>query len=180
MVNDLINGMIAALKEEFPDIPVYDELVNQGIVEPSFFVRCVEPNRRLFRGRRYFQKNMMEVVYFPPKENRYQNSNDVVESLFGCLEILSLPDGLIRGRNMNVHTNADYTVIFTVTYSDFLYTEEKQEEPMGTLIHLRHTDGETPTMMYPNLTDEDGRILTEEQAIPMIDGEKVLGKPTEI
>ncbi len=124
MTNEIINGMIAAIVAEFPGIPVYDETVDQGLVEPSFSVRCVRPIRKNVPGDRYYQENLMEVVYFPPSENRYQNSNEVVERLFECLELLTLSDnGKIRGRDMQSTTTEDFTVVFTVTYSDFLYRQ---------------------------------------------------------
>jgi len=59
--------------------------------------------------------------------NRYQNSNETVERLFNCLEIISLPDGLIRGRDMEPHTAEDFTVVFTVKYSDFMYRVETHD-----------------------------------------------------
>lgn len=127
MTNDVINGIVAALVAEFPGIPVHDEPVTQGIVEPSFSVRCIQPKRKLFRGNRYYQEGIYEVVYFPPMTNRYQNSNETVESLFNCLEILTLPDGTIRGRDMESHTDEDFTVIFTVKYSDFMYKVENKD-----------------------------------------------------
>ena len=75
MTNDVINGIVAALVAEFPGIPVHDEPVTQGIVEPSFSVRCIQPKRKLFRGNRYYQEGIYEVVYFPPMTNRYQNKS---------------------------------------------------------------------------------------------------------
>ncbi len=119
--------MVAALVAEFPGIPVYDETVEQGLAEPSFSVRCVRPQRRQYLGNRYHQKNLMEVVYFPPETNRYQDANNVTERLFDCLEVLTLTDGKIRGRDMESHMTDDFTVVFTVTYSDFLYVQESKD-----------------------------------------------------
>ena len=127
MINDVKDGIVTALVAAFPDVPVFDEPVEQGIVEPSLSVRCVEPKRNLFRGKRYYEDDLFEVVYFPPETDRYQNSNEAVETLFNCLEILTLSDKTtIRGREMKAHTAEDFTVVFTVRYSDFMY---KSEEP---------------------------------------------------
>ena len=127
MINDLKDGIVAALVAAFPNVPVFDEPVEQGIVEPSFSVRCVKPERNLFRGKRYYEDDLFEVVYFPPQDDRYQKSNEAVETLFNCLEILTLSDKTtIRGREMKAHTTEDFTVVFTVRYSDFMY---KSEEP---------------------------------------------------
>ena len=128
MINSVKDGIVRALVAEFPNVPVFDEPVEQGIVEPSFSVRCVRPSQRLFRGSRYYQENLYEVVYFPPAENRYQNSNAIVQQLFNCLEIIELSDKTkIRGRDMQSNTDEDFTVIFTVRYSDFLYKSEEKD-----------------------------------------------------
>lgn len=128
MINDVKDGIVAALVAAFPNVPVYDEPVSQGIVEPSFSVRCVRPEQRLFRGNRYFQNDLFEVVYFPPVTNRYQSSNETVEKLFNCLEIITLSDkGTIRGKDMKANTLEDFTVVFTVRYSDFLYKTESKD-----------------------------------------------------
>lgn len=43
MTNEVVDGVIAALCNEFPNIPVYDEQVEQALNQPSFFVRSIAP-----------------------------------------------------------------------------------------------------------------------------------------
>lgn len=176
MINSVKDGIVSALVAEFPNIPVFDEPVEQGIVEPSFSVRCVKPMQRLFRGERYYQEDLFEVVYFPPVESRYQSSNETIERLFNCLEILNLPDGKIRGRDMKAYTAEDFTVVFTVKYSDFLYKRE-EKDMMQTLTQIHRTHGKVPYLVYPLLSDESQEVLTEENAILMIDNEQVYKQP---
>lgn len=133
MINDIIKGMVAAIVAAFPNKPVYTEPVEQGIVEGSFSVRCVKPQRDLFRGKRYYEELLYEVVYFPPQNDRYNTSNETVEKLFDCLEVITLPDTTtIRGYDMKANTDEDFTVVFTVRYSDFLY-KQTDDEIMKTL-----------------------------------------------
>ena len=133
MINSVKDGIISALVAEFPNVPVFDEPTEQGIVEPSFSVRCVEPSQRLFRGERYYQEDLFEVVYFPPADDRYHSSNATVQRLFDCLEVIELSDKTtIRGRDMKSNTTEDFTVVFTVRYSDFLY-KSKSKDLMQTL-----------------------------------------------
>lgn len=128
MINDVKDGIVTALVAAFPGVPVFDEPVEQGIEEPSLSVRCVEPKRNLFRGKRYYEDDLFEVVYFPPQDDRYQKSNEAVETLFNCLEILTLSDKTtIRGRDMKAHTAEDFTVVFTVRFSDFMYKSENPD-----------------------------------------------------
>lgn len=166
MIQDVIDGIVAALVAEFPGVPVHDEPVMQGIVEPSFSVRCVKPSQRLFRGERYYQEDLYEVVYFPPVDDRYKSSNATVEKLFNCLEYIELPDGKIMGRDMNAHTDEDFTVVFTVLYGDFLY---KQEEKvlMDSLTQTHATKGDSSSAVW--LWDESGNAQTEERKTLLLD-----------
>lgn len=135
MINSVKDGIISALIAEFPKVPVFDEPVEQGIVEPSFSVRCVQPNRELFRGNRYHQEMLYEVVYFPPADSRYQSSNETVQRLFDCLEIIELADHMqLRGKDMKSNTLEDFTVVFTVKYDTFLdKTVESDADKFETL-----------------------------------------------
>lgn len=132
MVNDLISAICMALHTAFPSVSIFKEHVEQGIEEPSFMVRCVRPKQTLFRGQRYEQKNMFEVVYFPPMENRYQHTNAVLEQLFQILEVITVGDNSFRGTEMDVETQEDFTVVFTVNYNTFLIKiPEGEEESMN-------------------------------------------------
>lgn len=135
---EVVDGVIAAIKEEWPLVPVYDETVEQGLDEPSFSVRCVNPgNRALFRDRRYKQSHLIEVVYFPPKEGRYQSSYAVAETLTSILEIIKVGAGdLIRGKNMNPHLDDSRVLVFTVFYDYFAVKEAEAAAETMTGLNL--------------------------------------------
>lgn len=126
MTNEVVNGVIAAIKTAFPLIPVYDNPVDQGLEEPSFSVRCVRPAHILFRGKRYHKTHLMEIVYFPTKTDRYTNSNDVAEQLFIHLEWINAGNDLLRGENMEANYSNDKTLVFTVTYDYFVIKTDDQ------------------------------------------------------
>lgn len=172
MINLVKDGIIGAIAADFPGIPIYDEPVPQGLVEPSFSVRCVTPSLRHFRGRRYYENNLYEVVYFPPEENRYRDSNDTIDKLYLCLEVITLPDGTsIRGRDMHPHTADDSTVVFTVRYSDYMYRET--EQALMETLDASITPGAEQEMVYPLMADEAQQTLTEERAELIADGEQI-------
>lgn len=126
MTNEVVNGVIAAIKTAFPSIPIYDNQVDQGIEEPSFSVRCVVPKQNLYRGKRYLKSHFMEIVYFPPKTDSYTNCNDVADTLFTCLEYIQAGEDLIRGKNMEAHYDDDRTLIFTLNYDYFVIRTDDQ------------------------------------------------------
>lgn len=133
MTNEVVNGVIAAIKAAYPTIDVYDEDVEQGLVEPSFSVRCVRPSEELYRDKRYHKTHLIEVLYFPPREKRNQNSNAIIEALFSILEYITAGNDLIRGSRMNAYMDANHIVVFTVTYDYYVLKipEAKEEEMQG-------------------------------------------------
>lgn len=119
-INEAVNGVISALAEHFPNYPIYDELTEQGLEEPCFFVRCVRPLQELYRGNRYLVEQVIEVVFFPPNEKRNKTSNSIIEKLFSILEVVQAGADPIRGSNPQAHLNdEDGTAVFTITYRYF-------------------------------------------------------------
>ena len=58
MINEIIAAISAALDAEFGDeYEIYMEEIKQDLKEPCFFVQCINPTTKLFRGERYFQSN---------------------------------------------------------------------------------------------------------------------------
>lgn len=139
MTNEVVDGVIAAICNEFPDIPVYDEQVEQALSQPSFFVRSIAPRQRLFLNRRYLRTEMVEVTYFPPDDGRKRNVNDVFEKLFSSLEIIQVGQDMLRGTEMEPHVDDESGVaVFTVNYRYFVTRpRDETEEPEITEIKLK-------------------------------------------
>lgn len=139
LTNEVLDGVIAAITNEFNDIPVYDEQVSQGMSEPSFTVRSIHPRQTLFLNQRYKRVELIEVVYFPPNnENRKRNTNDVFESLFSILEYIRAGNDMIRGTDMDAHIDDENHVgVFTVNYKYFADSVDNQEKPKLSEINLK-------------------------------------------
>jgi hypothetical protein len=139
LTNEVLDGVIAAIADEFDPIPVYDEQVEQGMPEPSFAVRSIHPRQALFLNRRYKRVELIEVVYFPPNgEGRKRNTNEVLEKLFSILEIIQAGDDTIRGTDMDAHIDDENHVgVFTVNYKYFVDSDDESEKPAITELDLK-------------------------------------------
>lgn len=136
LTNDLLDGVVAALAAEFPGIPVFDERVEQGIVEPSFTVRCVRPKQDLFRDVRYARDDLIEVVYFPPAAGEARHDiNEVMDALYLALELITADGDPVRGSQMQAHVDEENRAgVFTVNYRYFARTDDSGRPVMETLI----------------------------------------------
>ncbi len=137
LTNEVIDGVISAIVEEFPSIPVYDEQVEQDLPEPSFFVRSIRPRQNLFMGKRYKRRELIEVTYFPPQTGRKRSVNSVLETLFSILEIITAGNDRIRGSDMEGHTDENDVGVFTVTYDYFVLSNDETAEPPITEFKLK-------------------------------------------
>lgn len=140
MIKKIIDGILAALSEEFGDeYTLYTESVMQGMKEPCFFVFCISPNTRVFRGRRYYHENQFAIQYLTAADEPRIECTNVAERLFACLELITVDGDLMRGTDMNAEIS-DEVLTFTVNYNFFSHrtTDElKMEEFEGTETTLK-------------------------------------------
>lgn len=140
MIQRIINGMLAAINEEFGDsYTLYTESVKQDMKEPCFFVFCISPNTRVFRGRRYLHENQFAIQYLTAADEPRAECASVAERLFACLELITVDGDLVRGTDMNAEIS-DEVLTFTVNYNFFSYRsgdELKMEEFEGTETTLK-------------------------------------------
>jgi hypothetical protein len=129
MIEQIINGILTAISEEFGDeYTLYTESVMQGMKEPCFFVFCINPNTRLFRGRRYYHENQFAIQYLTAADEPRTECASVAERLFACLELITVDGDLMRGTEMDADIS-DEVLTFTVSYNFFSYVANT-EEPM--------------------------------------------------
>lgn len=125
-IQNLINAIAEALFQEFgSDYEIYTESVEQGLSEPCFLVRCLNPTRNLFLGQCYKRTNQFSVQYIPSTANANEECFAVLERLFECLEKVILYDKPIHGTELHGEIT-DGILTFTVNYDGFvLATEQK-------------------------------------------------------
>lgn len=132
MINSIIDAISIALNSAFGEgYEIYTESVEQGLKEPCFSIFCLNPTNRLFRGERYFRQNMFCIQYFPSTDEKGAECNDVSESLFDCLEYISVEGNLTRGTKMHGEL-VDWVLNFFINYDMFVY-KVKETTPMGEL-----------------------------------------------
>jgi hypothetical protein len=125
-IQNLINAIAEALFQEFgSDYEIYTESVEQGLSEPCFLVRCLNPTRNLFLGQCYKRTNQFSVQYIPSTASANEECTSVLERLFECLENVILYDKPIHGTELHGEIT-DGILTFTVNYDGFvLATEQK-------------------------------------------------------
>lgn len=134
MINAIITGISRELGKEFGKrYKVYTEDVEQGLKEPCFFITCLNPTTKLFRGKKYFRTNQFCIQYFLENEKKAnQECNEVAERLTWCLEYITADGDAMRGTNIHSEI-VDGVLNFFVNYDCFVYRVEEPEENMGTI-----------------------------------------------
>ena len=132
MINLIIDAISISINSAFGDgYEIYTESVEQGLKEPCFSIFCLNPTSRLFLGERYFRQNMFCIQYFPSTEEKDAECNDVSESLFDCLEYISIQGDLTRGTKMHGEL-VNGVLNFFINYDMFVY-KVKDTTKMGEL-----------------------------------------------
>ena len=129
----LVDAVVEALFEEFGSgYEIYTEKVEQGLQEPCFLVRCLDPTKNLHIGRCYLRTNQFSIQYIPSTATTHEECMMVLERLFECLEYLTVNDKLIRGTNLNGQIT-DGILTFLVNYDGFVLKETEAAEDMESL-----------------------------------------------
>lgn len=137
MINDILNGIMAAIHEAFPDekYTIYPEKIPQDLETPAFFVKCINPTVERFSGlyganTRRETSNTFVIQYFPEDSDTYMTFNDVFERLASALEFITVNGVLVIGTEPAVK-NSDETLTVTIDYNVPLITkvdDQKFEE----------------------------------------------------
>ena len=127
MINKIIDGISISLNAEFGDnYKIYTESIEQGLKEPCFSIICVNPTNELFRGKKYFRKNLFCIQYFPKGEDKRSECMDVLERMFDCLEVIKIREDLQRRTSMHGEV-VDEVLNFFVNYDMFVYKVESTD-----------------------------------------------------
>jgi hypothetical protein len=131
MIDDIITGMATTIAGLYPDSTIYTEPVEQGLVEPAFYVHCIDVDQRDRIAGRFVHSMPFEVVYFPL--NGLSDINANLPILLANLRTISLPDGTkIRGIEISGKPIDGEGHIF-VTYDASLYIQGPAVAKMQTI-----------------------------------------------
>ena len=131
-IKNLIDSIAEALFQEFgSDYEIYTEKVEQGLTEPCFMIRCLNPTKNVYLGRCYKRTNQFSVQYIPLTAEALDECASVLERLFECLEDVILNGKPIHGTELHGEMT-DGILTFTVNYDGFVL-KEHDEVDMETL-----------------------------------------------
>lgn len=123
MINSIIEAISINLDAEF-GYETHMEKIKQDLVEPCFYISCLNPTIELFLGKRYFRQNQFVIQYFPESDNEQRECNSVAERLMWSLEYITLGGDLTRGTAMKYEV-IDGILNFFVNYDCFVYRMEE-------------------------------------------------------
>lgn len=140
MINSIIVAISVALNAEF-GYENHMEEIKQDLVEPCFFIQCLNPTTNLFLGNRYFRQNLFCIQYFPKDEDKQQECNEVAEKMIWCLEYITVDGQKMRGIKMNYKV-VDGVLNFFLNYDCFVYKVEKTDsmEALASTIDVKEGD----------------------------------------
>ena len=119
-IQNLIDAIAEALFQQFGSgYEIYTENVEQGLHEPCFFIRCLNPTKNLFLGQCYKRTNQFSIQYIPSTTEAIAECNSVMERLFECLENVILHGKPIHGTELHGEVT-DGILTFTVNYDGFV------------------------------------------------------------
>lgn len=131
MIEQIITGMATVIAGLYPDCTIYTEPVEQGLVEPAFYIHCIDVDQRDRIAGRFIHSMPFEVVYFPL--NGLSDIYATLSVLLANLRVIELPDGTkIRGIGVSGMPIDGAGHIF-VTYDATLYVQGPPVAKMQTI-----------------------------------------------
>lgn len=125
MIVTILEGVAKRLKEDFPEMRVYVNEVEQGLNPPCFLLAVLEPGRTQMVGEWWRQEQLFDVQYFPETADS-RELYAIGSALFDTLETIALPDGGLRGTGLRFEIT-DGVLHFFVKYTVFLRRKKARE-----------------------------------------------------
>ena len=141
MIQAVIDGVIAALKAEFPGVKCYDEQVQQNMKTPCFVIRCINQSDEQVLGNCYYREHLVSVQYLPENAKNANAACYIVQDvLYQVLEYIAVDGDLQRGTGKK-GTVTDGVLTFLVNFNMFIRIE-RNLEPMEVLEPINQKVGQ--------------------------------------
>jgi hypothetical protein len=125
-IKELTDAIAEALFQEFKSgYEIYTEKVEQGLTEPCFMIRCVNPTKNVHLGSVYKRTNQFVIQYIPSTSEANEECTSVLERLFECLEYVTVSKQSVRGTELHGEIT-DGILTFTVKYDGFVLKQEEK------------------------------------------------------
>ena len=123
-IKELLDAIAEALFQEFGSgYEIYSEKVEQGLTEPCFMIRCLNPTKNRHLGLLYKRTNQISIQYIPSTDEIHDECNSVMERLFDCLKSVNLSGRFVHGTDIQGQVTDDVLNV-TVNYDCFVLEGE--------------------------------------------------------
>lgn len=165
MIN-LLQAILDRVDEIFPNANIYIKDVEQGLIEPCFFVRTVNTDVTTLFAKRYRIDCLVNIVYLNQSANAFK-LQEVEQKLLYGMKNISIKTGGIYGFNSAVKSN-DGILSFTINYK-FNTKEEiilgpnmaenKIKSYANEEAYKEAVDKENPGMWKPSPWEKEEKVI---------------------
>ncbi|WP_242846649.1 phage tail terminator family protein [Clostridium sp. K25] len=131
-INDLKIGINNILDEEFPNINIYNESIQQGFEEPCFFIKILSSAQDKELNIIYKKNIAFDIHYFSDKEDINSDCNNMADKLYEVLEYVKVNENLYRSSNMT-HEVIDGVLHFMLQFNYHVLKEIEKAPKMNKL-----------------------------------------------
>ncbi|WP_125153101.1 phage tail terminator family protein [Clostridium rectalis] len=131
-INDLKIGINQALDEEFPNITIYNEKIEQDFEEPCFFIKVLSSAQDKELDIRYKKNILFDIHYFSDKEDINSDCLDMADRLYDVLEYVQVNDNLYRSTDMT-HEVIDGVLHFMLRFNYYVLKQIEEAPKMNKL-----------------------------------------------
>ena len=132
-INNLKIGINQALDEEFTNINIYNERIEQGFEEPCFFIKVLSSGQNKELNIRYKKSISFDIHYFSDQEDINSDCLNMSDKLYEVLEYIKINKNLYRSTNMT-HEVIDGVLHFMLQFNYHVIKEIQKAPKMQKLI----------------------------------------------
>ena len=123
-IQEIIDAISEALFQKFGSgYEIYTEKVEQGLTEPCFLIRFLNPTKNRHLGSVYKRTNPFVIQYIPSTAEANEECASILERLFECLEDVTLHGTPVHGTELHGEVT-DGILNFNVNYDGFVLKEQ--------------------------------------------------------
>jgi len=136
-LEDLKSAIVSKLALAYPDFPVYDEQVSEGMAKPCFFVLEINSDQTRGVNRRHIRTALFDIHFFPRGPARKEECRAIAEWLYEHLLLVEWSGTRFRGLSMRSEI-VDEVLHFFVGFNLHLMLEKTKYPDMQTMTQEVH------------------------------------------
>ncbi len=134
IVADIVDGISKSIGDSFgTDYRIYTENIEQGLHEPCFFIKVLNPSQAEFIGNRWKQTVPVDIHYYPNSKTKNAECHTTASQLWIVLKRINLLDGtMMNGWDMHYEI-VDNVMHFFVIYKPIIRYIDPEKDKMQTI-----------------------------------------------